>query len=449
MPKNSDIIDKIKDGLTRTFKTYNKSTIETWSFYLEDGEYIRIPRFYPVENMIGCRIIDKRCEGIDINIRHNIVPRNNLQEKALKYMISRDRGIINLNTGEGKTVITIMAIAEIKKKSIILVHRANLIEQWIERIENFTNLKLGNDIAILDNNKIRKSFDNSIVISTVQALCSALNRKKDELLNEIDRAQFGLMVSDEIHTTVGARTFSECSLFIPAKKIFGLSATPYRHDGTSDILQYHLGPIYKPEGESSIMDAKVMMFFFNSGLLPESQKYIYWGGDFQRARYLNLLYKTKIKKICLGLMYKLKEDRNIFLIAERKKLIRQLYEEFDYEDKSTFIEKDSNEKLKHRVVLATPGKLRDGMDQPEKDLLILTSPIGNIQQACGRILRSYPGKKIPIIIDLIDINCFDIFKTYHYRLKFYKSRNWDIEYFKIDKEIIPINESNINDLIKK
>jgi superfamily II DNA or RNA helicase len=451
IPKNdNNLCEMIKDNLTRTFKMYGKSIIETWSFYIETEEYLHVPRFYPIGDLIGCQIVDKRDEGVDIEIEHNIKPRTELQKKALQYMISNDRGIISLDTGEGKTIIAIAAISELKKKTLILLHRSNLVDQWIKRIEQFTSIKLGKDMAVLKNNKIQKSFEKSIVISTVQTLRSAIERRKKELILALSEARFGILLADEIHTTIGAKKFSECSFFIPSKRVFGLSATPYRRDGTSDILIHHLGPIYKPEGESGIMDARVTIFLFDFGFLPKSKKYIYWGDTFQRSRYLNLLKNSKLlNKICLGLLEKFK-DRSVFLISERIKFIESLYKSFNYENKNTFIEKDSNDNLKNQFVFATPGKLRDGIDVEEKDTLILTSPIGNIQQACGRILRPLKDKKIPVVIDLVDIGCPEISETLYYRLKFYKLKNWNIQYFYIKnfKEIIPVDENYIKKLIK-
>ncbi len=428
IPKTYDFHNLIKKHLTRNMKLYK--TTETWSFYNEDDENIYIPRFYPVEELINEKIIDRRHDGQDIEIEHNIVPRNQLQKDTLNYMVNNDCGIINLDTGSGKTIVTIAAISTIKKKTLILLHRTNLVDQWIERFKEFTNIR--DDISILVNSKIEESFSKSIVISTVQGFRSALENRKEELLSELKKANFGVLISDEVHTSIGSRKFSECSLYIMAKKVFGLSATPYRHDGTSDILQYHLGPIYKPSGESGIMKAKVNVIFFNFGMLPKSYKYIYWNGKFQRSRYLNLLKKSdKLNKVCLELLYKLK-DRNIFIIIERIKFVEQLFKEFECDDKSTYIEDDKNDNLKSRVVFATPGKVRDGMDEPNKDCLIMTSPIGNITQICGRILRTAENKKEPIIFDLVDIGCPDIAKTVYRRIEFYHDKEWEVNYFKIN-----------------
>jgi len=400
-------------------------------------------------DIAGFQVINELDDGLDIDISHTIKPRDDLQKRAFDYMVSHNNGIINLDTGAGKTVITIAAISTLKKKTLILLHRANLVEQWIERIETFTNMRLGKDVAILKNTKIEESLQKSIVISTVQSIMSALKLRKKEIIMGLNEAKFGLMVADEIHTTIGAVNFSKCSLFIPVKRVFGLSATPERRDGTSDIMKYHLGEIYKPEGEASIMDAKVTVILFNSGMFPKSYKYVYWAGRFQRSRYLNLLKKSEnLRKILTGLLEKFKSDRKIFLIVERVTFAKELCKNLDHDDKNTFIEKDKNINLESQIVFATPGKVRDGMDSPDTDCLITTSPIGNIKQLCGRILRMEEGKKTPIVVDLVDFGCSDISKTFYWRLKFYKSKGWNIQYILIDNGKRIIEEDEALKLIK-
>ena len=76
------------------------------------------------------------------------------------------------------------------------------------------------------------------------------------------------------------------------------------------------------------------------------------------------------------------------------------------------------------LCFATTSKVRDGIDAVSKDCLIMANPVGNIEQLTGRILRIKEGKKLPIIIDLVDINLKEISGTLYGRLKFYKSKNY-------------------------
>lgn len=455
LPKqnNDKLIENIKSNLTRTIKNHVNSTIRIVEFFIENDDFLYIPRYYPIEDIIKCKIVNKENDGLNININTNIKLKDQLQENTFNFMMSNNNGIINLDTGSGKTIISIYFISHLKKKTLILLHRKNLIEQWIEKIERFTDIKLNENMTILKNSKIEESFNNSIILATVQSIKSGLEKHKNKMINQLQNSGIGLLIADEIHSIIGPEKFSDASLFISSPRVFGLSATPYRKDGTTDILKYHLGEIFKPEDKSEIiMKSKVKVFFLDYGILNKSRRYVYWSGRFQRSRYLNLLKNSEIlNNLCLNLLNRLIEsNRNVFLIAERIKFIKQLFDNFNYENKNTFIEKDSNDNLIKQFIFATPGKLRDGIDEPNKDTLVLTSPIGNIQQASGRILRFYKDKQIPLVIDLVDVGCSDISKTFYSRLKFYKSRNWEIEFIHIDKDnkTILIDGSKIKELIK-
>lgn len=113
---NCELCDIIKKNLTRKFKNYhNENKSEINQFFNEDKNNLYIPIFYPVENLIDCDIVDERMDGDDIEIECNTFPRNKLQEETLDYMLNHDNSIIELDTGSGKTIITIMAISKLKK----------------------------------------------------------------------------------------------------------------------------------------------------------------------------------------------------------------------------------------------------------------------------------------------------------------------------------------------
>ena len=216
---HSELCNIIKKNLTRRFNNYHNNKGEINQFFNEDETNLYVPVLYPIEDLIDCDIIDERIDGCDIEIQCNAIPRNKLQEETLDYLLNNNEGIIQLDTGSGKTIIAIMAISKIKKKTLILLHRTNLAHQWIERFREFTDI--GDNISILENSKIKESFSKSIVIATVQSFMMALKNRKDEFILELEKANFGLLFSDELHVTSGAKKFSECSLYIPVKRRFG------------------------------------------------------------------------------------------------------------------------------------------------------------------------------------------------------------------------------------
>jgi hypothetical protein len=381
-------------------------------------------------------------EGKEIDINHNIKPRSKAQEKAMKYMLNNERGILKLAPGVGKTVVSIYMIAERKRKSIILVHRDPLAKQWKKRFLQFTDLK-EDDISRLTSATFKEDLKKPIIISTVQTFRSLVTRKAEEFLTHLNDAGVGVLVADEVHTSIGAPKLSECSIHIPAKYTYGLSATPDRYDGNGDVIEFHLGDIFSDDDIEGTLPANVTVILLDYQIdTPRRTKYIWWGGDFQRARYLNLIKKSKPFRVAMrGLLSKLKDNRDLICMVERVKLIDELFNETMSESKAKFCGTGGLETLDSKVTFATPGKCRDGIDAPWKDAIITTSPISNIEQLAGRINRINPGKKTPIIIDMVDFGSIPIARTFWGRKKFYESKKWQVRYFLFaNNELKPLDD---------
>ena len=321
-------------------------------------------------------------------------------------------------------------IATRKRKTFVLVHRDALVTQWIERFTQFTNLD-ESSIARLSSSTFEEDLKKPIVIATNQTLLSILRRKRLEYLTELHNAEYGIFLADEVHTTVGAPTFSECSIHMPSKVVFGLSATPYRWDGNGDIMEHHLGEIFAEEDDEGTMKAEVTIFGLDFQIdEPKRHGWLYWEGKFQRSRYLKISYKSKnLLKICESLINKLRsDDRNLVVMAERLNLIDVLYKKLNDANSSVFTAGKSLKTLEKKTTYTTPGKMRDGVDAPWKDTLIMTSPIQNIAQVSGRVTRGKDGKKHPVIIDLVDITCEPIRNTLFSRITYYEKKGWKVRY---------------------
>jgi hypothetical protein len=150
-----------------------------------------------------------------------------------------------------------------------------------------------------------------------------------------------------------------------------------------------------------------------------------------------------------GLLSRLKDERDLICIVERIKLIDELFNETSSSSKSKFCGSASLDALNFKTTFATPGKCRDGIDAPQKDCVIMTSPISNIEQLTGRIIRSKPGKKTPIIIDMVDYGCWEIRGSFNSRKKFYDQKKWPINYLLFsNKQLYQINESEAMKIIR-
>lgn len=447
---NKESYVRIKEHLSRRTRAYNTSTYTINTFYLESEKFLLIPRNFPLHKFtFDLQVENHQHEGQDIEIKHKITPRNEVQKRAINYLMTHDNGVIELAPGVGKTVITIYMIAERKKKSLILVHRDSLADQWRDRAVTFTNLQ-DDDIARLTSSTFEEDFKKPIIISTVQTFISLLKRNRKEFLIALNEANIGIFVADEVHTSVGAPTFSECSIHVPAKYTYGLSATPYRFDGNGDIIRYHLGEIFSDEDSEGTMKAKVTVVLIDYQIdSAKSAMYIRWGGSFQRARYLNQMKKSKPFMAAIkSLLKALSKDRNILCMVERIKLIDELYDWMKHPSKSKFCGSAKLDTLEQQITFTTPGKCRDGVDAPWKDTVIMTSPISNINQLTGRVVRTDKNKKRPAIIDMVDYGCDDMKQSFNSRKAFYEKKGWEVQYaIYVNNKLSMIDEDVATDIL--
>lgn len=441
---NENFYIDMKRDLTRISKDYTGVNLITLKFFVETDNELIVPRFYPVEK-IGATVVDDISDGEDIKIESNIILRDTLQIDAVKFMLSNNKGIIQAQPGSGKTVVGVHVTSILKKKTLILVHRDNLVDQWIGPGEPnkpqgflaFTNLEK-DDIARLTSKTFKDDLTKSVIVTTDQTFTSLLRRNKKEFLTELYKANIGIFIADEVHTSVGAPTFAECSIWMPSKRVFGFSATPYRFDGNTDIIRHHLGEVYIAKGDATVMDARVTIILTRYGIVTsKTRKYVYWNGQLNKARYLNMLRKSeRFMRLSHSLIEKfVREDRNIIYVSDRKNVLELLHNQSKTEDKSLFIESAKNDKLKSKLIFATTQKVRDGVDCKSQDCLILGSPVRNIEQLSGRIVRTDEGKKIPIIIDIVDIDEQQVRFSAKNRIKFYESKGWNVQFLRFTDDM--------------
>ena len=159
-------------------------------------------------------------------------------------------GIITLPCGYGKTVIGLFIAAKLKMKTIILVHKETLKDQWIERIKQFVS---GVKIGEIQSNRF---IDGDIIVGMIQTIAS-----RDFNINDI-----GLLIVDECHH-IASRVFSKCLYKIGANYTIGLSATPDRKDGLTSIIHWYLGPqLIKIENRKCLETMVYQINYFSNDL---------------------------------------------------------------------------------------------------------------------------------------------------------------------------------------
>tara|TARA_R110002096_G_scaffold26246_7_gene81242 strand:- start:4628 stop:6292 length:1665 start_codon:yes stop_codon:yes gene_type:complete len=408
---------------------------EANSFYVyrESTKKFYLPRFYGIDRY-GLPDKNEIGEGDDIDV---VFPRQlrDYQEKIVKVYtdhvdtpicvgnkINGGGGILEVYCGSGKTVMGLNVISLLKKKTLIIVHKEFLMNQWIERIEEFLpGARIG---------KIQgKTFDieeKDIVIGMLQSLYD-----KDFGANAF--SSFGLTIIDEVHR-IGSEQFSKTLCKITTPYMLGISATVDRKDKLTKVLYMFIGnKIYAANRKD------------DSLVSVRSINYISKDSEFNQVEYDyrgNPKYSTMITKLCahgprsdfiIQVIYDLlKEDvtKQIMILGHNRSLLKYLYEGITHRNIGTIgyyvggmKQKDLQETETKQIVLATYAMASEALDIKTLSTLVMVTPKTDITQSVGRILREKHSN--PVVVDITDSH--DLFqKQWVKRRRFYKKCNYRI-----------------------
>jgi len=409
--------------------------------YGESKRKLYLPRFYGI-NKIGLtdNIQLNNATPIDIKFSKSLRPKQlPIIDKYLEEAKRIGGGIISVPCGYGKTVLALKLIAELKVKTLVIVHKEFLLNQWKERIEEF--LPEANVGRIQGN--VIKTKDKDIVIGMLQSI--SMKDYKDEVF-----ADFGFVIYDECHH-LGAEVFSKALIKTNFKYLLGLSATPKRADGLSKVFEWYLGPIaysIKQRDDTNV-DVKVIDYF------EEDPTYSKMCLNMKQKPNLPIMinnitnYEPR-SDLIVDQAYKcLLDGRKILILSDRREHLKTLKYKFDNYPDSTYTcgfylggmkQRDLEETELCDVILGTFSMASEGFDcKYPLNTIILGSPKSNIEQAVGRILRQEKDKitKVPLVIDINDD--FSIFsKQTIKRIKFYKKNKYNI--VRYDKEMNQLEE---------
>ena len=141
---------------------------------------------------------------------------------------SGDRGVIELPTGSGKTVVAIGAIAALDTPTLVVVPTIDLLEQWADELE----AEFGDTTPIgrLGGGEQRLE---AITVSTYDSAYLRADGLGD---------RFGLLVFDEVHH-LGGEGYRDIARLSAAPARLGLTATFERPDGAHETVEDLLGPV--------------------------------------------------------------------------------------------------------------------------------------------------------------------------------------------------------------
>lgn len=419
--KSNDLdLNKIKQDLELfPIDNYTKY-IKKINNYKETKKHLYIPINYGIEKF-GIPAINKMNHATEIQVKFNGILRD-YQEKivntALKELNNTNNTpsgcIISIQTGSGKTVVGLNLISQLCKKTLIIVHKEFLLNQWKERIMQFLpNSKIG-----IIQGSIIDIEDKDIVIGMLQSI--VLKEYPQEIFQD-----FGMVLIDEVHH-LGAEMFSKAFFKIGSKKYnIGLSATPYRKDGLTKIIEWHIGNIITLETYNSISESNTTIKFYNINYsqIPED-KFNSLGKINMPNMITNLIEHKERNEFMLKIILENIKDRKILILSDRISHLKYFKQQLDILTTNSiglYIGKMKENELKISnkcdVILGSYNMCAEGYDCPDLNTLILISPKSDITQSIGRIFRKKHSNTL--IIDFCDM--YSVFKIQGYkRKKIYK-----------------------------
>ena len=208
----------------------------------DEGKYIVLPRGLREDILkkfdnagIRYKIEDKRTQGRELNISFKGELRES-QIPAAETMLENETGILHAATAFGKTVVCCDMIARRGISTLILVDRADLMNQWIKRLDEFLDIdeELPEYQTKTGRTRKRKSLIGNLqgahdtLTGIVDVAMIRSLKKKDgfhPMLKEYAQVYF-----DECHHAASESAI-EVLQEINAKYVYGVTATPKRGDG--------------------------------------------------------------------------------------------------------------------------------------------------------------------------------------------------------------------------
>ena len=398
---------------------------KTFPAYRESDKKIYVPRYFG-EDIFGKPKTIKISEGDNIDLTFNGSLRDYqipISKKYLDHVKNGGSGLLELFCGAGKTDTTISIIGDIKKKTLIIVHKEFLMNQWIERIQKYYPTarigKIQGQIIDIDNK--------DIVLCMLQSLSM-----KDYPSTLFD--SFGFTIIDEVHH-ISSEVFS-CALFkLVTKYMLGLSATMNRKDGTTKVFKMFLGEVvYKLErSKDEEVIVRGITYQINDDEYNELE--MDFRGQIAASKMLSKIcnYNRRSEFIIKVLKDMILENpkQQIMIIASYKNILNYMYEAIKHHNICSvgyyvggMKEAALKESESKQVVLATFSMAAEGLDIKSLTTLFMITPMTNIEQSVGRILRQ-KHEFAPIVVDIIDTH--DNFqRQWTKRKNFYKKQNYKI-----------------------
>lgn len=417
-------------------KNIGKSTFNLEKYFRlveETPEGIIIPRGFVANIITFCKkenlpfnIVDKRkkLDPVDFESEIELMPN---QETAIERTIDKDFGVIVSPPGSGKTIIGLEIIAQKRQPALIIVHRKQLFDQWIDRIQNFLKIPK-REIGQIGNQKFKVGKE--ITIAMIQSL------SRSEEIEKISNS-FGTIIVDECHH-IPAKSFRDAIVNFNSFYLYGLTATPKRKNNDEKLIYVYIGNILYNANQIDQIRQKQKNIEVN---IQETNLYVPFDYKIDKYETISriLIHDTNRNSLIISDIEKNVSRFNKFLILTERKAhveILNLYLKDRFEtitihgDDSESNRKSKLEQLKqghYKIVISTGQYFGEGIDLNNLECLVIAYPFafeGKLIQYIGRIQHS---DNPPVIFDYRDSRIDYFEKMFKQRNRYYKKLSKEVQ----------------------
>jgi len=397
---------------------------------------ICVPRYYGISKL-GEPTEDKRPEPIRTRVKfHGTLRDATHQNAALAAAIDAGHGVLSLPCGFGKTTVSLAIACKLGYRTMIIVHKEFLANQWEERIKQFCP---GATIGRVQQTK--KDVECDFVIAMLQSLSL-----KEYTFGDFD--SIGTLIVDEAHH-ICAKVFSQSLFKMCPKHIFGLSATPNRKDGLTKVLHWFMGPTFFAVERENQQDVEVFPIEFECQRFRDPPPCTRFGKLSLSTMITELTENRERNSMLVGLISRIaKSTRQILVLSDRRQHCMMLHQCFPKRSglyMGGMKEADLAESSTKKIIFATFSQAHEGLDIPSLDTVILATPKSDIVQSIGRIMRETKGKKNnPNIYDIFD-QWSVCHAMYNKRLRVYKQGGFKMPKMKEEEpDVFSLGKCMIN-----
>lgn len=396
------------------------------------------------DHQIQYSIVDKR---VPINIGPELPyfgpPLRDYQDEAVNNAVEKQRGIIKVATGGGKTLIIARIISKLNVPTLILTHKTDLLYQLKREIELALQVPVG---IIGDGQCDIQKF----TVATIQTISRAYDepkkkkKKKDPddliILTKADKLKYlvqnvSCMITDEVHHVAADAFWNVHKNAINSLYKVGLSASPWRIDNADLLIE--------AAHARRLVDISASLLI-DRGYLTQPIVYLYKYKHEKKQRddTYPVIYDDEVvnnlerNKVIVQSALKASAQGKTVLIAvtkiEHGKILEAMLQQVEPEALFCYGESDSEERQRvlseldkgTRKIVITTSIFGEGINVPNLKVLINAKAAASSVDAfqlIGRVLRKTPTKTKAYVVDIFDQGCKYLGQHANERLRIYQT----------------------------